>query len=85
MTGSLGAGRTGLVGLNGSGKSTLLRLVAGELTLSTGSITTSAQVAHLPQTLNLQAGAGVADLLGVRDRLATQLRLVLWHRGTPTV
>jgi len=32
ITGSFGAGRTGLVGLNGSGKSTLLRLITGELT-----------------------------------------------------
>ncbi|MGL4257822.1 MAG: ATP-binding cassette domain-containing protein, partial [Microbacterium sp.] len=32
VTGSFGAGRTGLIGRNGSGKSTLLRLIAGELT-----------------------------------------------------
>ena len=29
ISGSFGAGRTGLVGRNGSGKSTLLRLIAG--------------------------------------------------------
>jgi ATPase subunit of ABC transporter with duplicated ATPase domains len=69
VTGTLGAGRTGLVGANGSGKSTLLRLVAGRLAPTTGSISTSGPVAHLPQTLTLQVGDRVADLLGVGRQL----------------
>jgi ATPase subunit of ABC transporter with duplicated ATPase domains len=69
VSGSLGRGRTGLVGLNGSGKSTLLRLIAGELTPTTGTISTSADVAYLPQTLPLAAGSRVADLLGVGRQL----------------
>ncbi|MET0296188.1 MAG: ATP-binding cassette domain-containing protein [Microbacterium sp.] len=69
VSGSFGAGRTGLVGRNGSGKSTLLRLVAGELPLEAGSISRTADVAYLPQRLTLDVGRPVADLLGVGDAL----------------
>src|SRR3954447_31640 len=69
ITGTFGAGRTGLIGLNGSGKSTLLRLIAGELRPSNGRITTSATVAHIPQTLTLEVDATVADLLGVGNQV----------------
>jgi ATPase subunit of ABC transporter with duplicated ATPase domains len=70
LSGTFGAGRTGLIGANGSGKSTLLRLVAGELTPTTGRITTSGPVGRLPQTLPRHVGATVADLLGVTEQLA---------------
>lgn len=70
VTGTFNLGRTGLTGLNGSGKSTLLRLIAGELTPSTGHIATSAPVSYLPQTLPLAVDATVADLLGVTARVA---------------
>src|SRR3954447_23068174 len=69
ITGTFGAGRTGLIGLNGSGKSTLLRLIAGELRPSNGRITTSATVTHIPQTLTLKVDATVADLLGVGNQV----------------
>jgi ATPase subunit of ABC transporter with duplicated ATPase domains len=69
VSGSFGAGRTGLVGRNGSGKSTLLRLVAGELTASGGHITRTADAAYLPQRLTLDVDRPVADLLGVGDTL----------------
>src|SRR3954466_11810765 len=69
ITGTFGAGRTGLIGLNGSGKSTLLRLIAGELRPSNGRISTSATVTHIPQTLTLEADATVAELLGVGDQV----------------
>ncbi|MEI7056930.1 ATP-binding cassette domain-containing protein [Nocardioides sp. CCNWLW239] len=62
-------GRTGLVGTNGAGKSTLLRIVAGDLTPTSGSVSVRGQVRYLPQHITLQAEATVADLLGVRDRL----------------
>ncbi|WP_194409476.1 ABC-F family ATP-binding cassette domain-containing protein [Microbacterium cremeum] len=77
LSGSFGTGRTGLVGRNGSGKSTLLRLIAGELTPSTGRITATnaldpsgaprsvGPVAYLPQRLTLDVDRPVADLLGV--------------------
>ncbi|KQZ22465.1 ABC-F family ATP-binding cassette domain-containing protein [Microbacterium sp. Root553] len=69
VSGSFGAGRTGLVGRNGAGKSTLLRLIAGELSPTSGSLTTSGDVAYLPQQLTLDTGRRVAELLGVADAL----------------
>ncbi|AXL13060.1 ABC transporter ATP-binding protein [Microbacterium foliorum] len=69
VSGSFGAGRTGLVGRNGAGKSTLLRLIAGELSPTSGSLTTSGDVPYLPQQLTLDTGRRVAELLGVADAL----------------
>jgi len=75
VSGAFGAGRTGLVGRNGSGKSTLLRLIAGHLTPATGHITTSTEVAYLPQRLTLDVDRPVAELLGVSEPL-TALRAI---------
>ncbi|MFC9983752.1 ABC-F family ATP-binding cassette domain-containing protein [Microbacterium keratanolyticum] len=69
LSGAFAAGRTGLVGRNGSGKSTLLRLIAGELTPTTGAVARSGEVAYLPQQLTLDTTARVATLLGVADAL----------------
>ncbi|MDQ2625804.1 MAG: ATP-binding cassette domain-containing protein [Actinomycetota bacterium] len=69
ITGSFGAGRTGLVGANGAGKSTLLRLIAGELACTTGWVATTGEVAYLPQSLTLHVGASIAELLGVAAQL----------------
>jgi len=65
LSASFGQRRTSIVGLNGSGKSTLLRLIAGELTPTTGTVTTSAPVSYLRQDLGRHPDATVADLLGV--------------------
>ncbi|GAA2239032.1 ATP-binding cassette domain-containing protein [Herbiconiux moechotypicola] len=65
VSAAFGRGRTGLVGLNGVGKSTLLRLIAGELTPTGGTITTTGVVDHLPQDLTRRRASTVADLLGV--------------------
>ncbi|WP_197378567.1 ABC-F family ATP-binding cassette domain-containing protein [Mycolicibacterium mengxianglii] len=70
VTAAFGPGRTGLMGTNGSGKSTLLRLIAGELTPTTGAVSASGQVGYLPQTLTLAADPSVAELLGVAEVLA---------------
>ncbi|MDN3310390.1 ABC-F family ATP-binding cassette domain-containing protein [Microbacterium oryzae] len=70
VSGTFGAGRTGLVGRNGSGKSTLLRLAAGELTPTAGYIARDGDVAYLPQRLTLDVDRPVADLLGVGRALA---------------
>ncbi|WP_413317723.1 ATP-binding cassette domain-containing protein [Agrococcus sp. 1P02AA] len=64
LTGSLGHGRTGLVGRNGVGKSTLLRLIAGELSPASGAVVVQGTVATLPQQLALGPGT-VADALGI--------------------
>ncbi|MEU3853906.1 ribosomal protection-like ABC-F family protein [Streptomyces sp. NPDC029554] len=59
------AGRTGLVAPNGSGKSTLLKLIAGELTPLTGTLSVDGTLGYLPQTLPLTGDLTVADVLGV--------------------
>lgn len=69
VSGSFGTGRTGLVGRNGAGKSTLLRLVAGELDPTSGTMSTTGEVAYLPQQLTLDVERRVADLLGVATAL----------------
>ncbi|WP_341933578.1 ATP-binding cassette domain-containing protein [Microbacterium sp. LWO14-1.2] len=69
VSGSFGSGRTGLVGRNGAGKSTLLRLMAGELEPTSGTISTTGEVAYLPQQLTLDVDRRVADLLGVAEAL----------------
>ena len=71
VSGVFGAGRTGLVGANGAGKTTLLRLIAGELSPTSGSIVTAGTVDHLRQGVAL-GGSTLSDLLGisgVRDAL----------------
>ncbi|NYI04941.1 ABC-F family ATP-binding cassette domain-containing protein [Allostreptomyces psammosilenae] len=70
LTAVFGTGRTGLIGVNGAGKSTLLRLVLGELTPTSGTVTVHGHVAHLPQDLPLEPGATLAELLGIADTLA---------------
>lgn len=70
ITGVFGADRTGLIGANGSGKSTLLRLIAGQLNPGAGSVTVEGDVAYLPQTLTLDVGTSVAELLGIAAQRA---------------
>lgn len=64
------AARTGLVGTNGTGKSTLLRLIAGELTPTSGRVSVAGEVAYLPQQLPLDTARTVADLLGIAAKRA---------------
>ncbi|MEU3743114.1 ribosomal protection-like ABC-F family protein [Streptomyces sp. NPDC032198] len=62
---TVATGRTGLVAPNGSGKSTLLKLIAGELTPATGSLSVSGTLGYLPQSLPLTGDLSVAEVLGV--------------------
>ncbi|QBI51873.1 ABC-F family ATP-binding cassette domain-containing protein [Streptomonospora litoralis] len=65
------SGRTGLIGLNGSGKSTLLKLAIGRLIPTSGSVRVEGDLDYLDQTLTLDTGRTVADLLGIaRTRAA---------------
>lgn len=70
LSGVFGTQGTGLVGRNGAGKTTLLRLIAGELTPTSGSLHRPPDTAYLPQHLILDTARGVADLLGVGPALA---------------
>jgi len=67
---TFGPGRTGLVGRNGVGKTTLLRLIAGELTASSGTVTVAGRIGVLRQSMQPAADETVADLFGVRSSLA---------------
>nr|WP_090275821.1 ABC-F family ATP-binding cassette domain-containing protein [Mycolicibacterium komanii]CRL68934.1 ABC transporter--like protein [Mycolicibacterium komanii] len=58
-------GRTGLVAPNGAGKSALLKLIAGEMTPTSGSVTVDGRLGYLPQSLPYIAHRTVAELLGV--------------------
>lgn len=69
LTGSFGHTRTGLIGRNGSGKTTLLRLIAGDLSPTSGRLDAPPSVAYLPQRLTLGVDDPVADLLGVGTAL----------------
>jgi len=71
---SFGAERTGLVGRNGVGKTTLLRLVTGELTPASGSVTVDGRIAVLRQSVRPGPGDTVADLFGVTEGLALLAR-----------
>lgn len=69
LDGTMTTGRTGLIGRNGAGKSTLFRLIAGELTPTSGHISTIGDVGYLAQTLTLGHGRTVAGLLGIEPDL----------------
>jgi ATPase subunit of ABC transporter with duplicated ATPase domains len=75
LNGTFSTGRTGLVGRNGTGKSTLLRVIAGELSPTSGVVDTVGDVGYLPQTLTLSGSTTVAELLGI-DGVIRALRAI---------
>jgi ATPase subunit of ABC transporter with duplicated ATPase domains len=78
---TFGPGRTGLVGRNGTGKSTLLRLISGELSPGSGSITAPSSIGYLRQSADEVSAPTVADLFGVTDQLSILSRA---ERGEAT-
>ncbi|NUP50707.1 MAG: ABC-F family ATP-binding cassette domain-containing protein [Catenulispora sp.] len=70
LTFNVDAERVGLVAPNGAGKSTLLRLIAGELTPRSGSVSVAGVLGYLPQDLPLVAERSVAEVLGVAEIIA---------------
>ncbi len=68
-------GRTGLIGDNGSGKSTLLRILAGELTPSSGDVIAHGRIAMMRQSASGNPGETVADLFDVSAGLARLKRI----------
>ncbi len=66
---TFGAERTGLVGRNGTGKSTLLRLIAGDLSPTSGQVQHAGIAAMMRQDQIERAGDTIADLLGVSAAL----------------
>ena len=68
---AVGPGRTGLIGTNGTGKSTLMRLIAGELSPTSGSVRVAGEVGYLPQNLTLDTALRVDEVLDIaRTRTA---------------
>ena len=65
-----GPGRTGLVGRNGVGKTTLFRLIAGELSPSSGSVSVSGRIGLLRQQVQPGPNETIADLFDARTGLA---------------
>lgn len=68
LTLGFGPERTGLVGRNGCGKTTLLRLIAGDISPSSGSVSVSGRLAVMQQ--EARGAETVADLFGVSGALA---------------
>lgn len=57
--------KVGIIGVNGAGKTTLLKLILGELTPDTGTITVSSKIGYLPQVIedNFDKEMSVFDYL----------------------
>lgn len=68
-------GRTGIIGDNGIGKSTLLRLIAGQLSPSSGSVRTEGSCRYLPQRITAHRESSVAELLGIAPVLGALARI----------
>ena len=75
LTLSFGRDRSGLIGPNGSGKSTLVRLLAGELSPSSGAVHRSGAVAVLPQDFRPPPDAPLAAVLRIDGRLDALRRM----------
>jgi ATPase subunit of ABC transporter with duplicated ATPase domains len=59
--------RTGLVGRNGVGKTTLIKLISGELSPHSGTITVNGTLGILQQAIRVGPGETVSDIFGIRE------------------
>jgi ATPase subunit of ABC transporter with duplicated ATPase domains len=75
VTLALAREKTGLVGNNGSGKTTLARILAGDLTPASGTVSRGGGIAVLPQDFTPLADRSVAQALGVEEKLSALKRL----------
>lgn len=66
---TFGPERTGIVGRNGTGKTTLLRLIAGEITPSSGRITIVGSLGIMRQNPIMQPDDTIADLFSATPAL----------------
>ncbi|MGK6314689.1 ABC-F family ATP-binding cassette domain-containing protein [Neorhizobium sp. DT-125] len=78
---SFGPERAGLVGRNGVGKTTLLRVITGELSPTSGTVSVSGMVGVLHQSVQISPGETIADLFGAREALGLLARA---ERGEAT-
>jgi ATPase subunit of ABC transporter with duplicated ATPase domains len=60
--------KASLIGDNGSGKSTLLRIIAGELSPASGTVSHDGSLYYVPQLCSTHFGT-IADALGVGEKL----------------
>lgn len=72
---SVTGGRIGLVGRNGIGKSTLLKIMSGDLTPASGTVTRGGRIGVLAQNIGSDAERTLADLFGARDGFDTLARI----------
>ncbi len=72
---SFGLEHTALVGRNGAGKTVLARIMAGQLSPSSGTVTRGGSVFYLDQMTDPARFGMVADLAGVREVLDALRRL----------
>ncbi|WP_347900679.1 ABC-F family ATP-binding cassette domain-containing protein [Pseudomonas purpurea] len=73
---------TGIVGRNGSGKSVLARLIAGELSPSSGNLKRYGSVAYVAQEHACLTSRSVAQVAGVADTLDALTRLNQGHAAS---
>ena len=67
---NFGDGRSAIVGRNGVGKTTLLKLITGELTPRTGTISVNGKVGALHQAVQVGAEKTISSLFGIERPLA---------------
>lgn len=60
--------KVSIIGNNGTGKSTLLKLIAGELSISSGSIHCASTPYYIPQQIGI-TGISISQALGVSDKI----------------